>query len=118
MGFCDIDYRNALYFAALAKGHVLIVTGCSTIGIVYAIHFIKKQVKKVLDWEKVLYVVILMITMTLRILRYGYNEELSWLLFTAGIVLITTFYFYELKTVEKVGVELDHEGENVFKYDD
>jgi hypothetical protein len=59
-----------------------------------------------------------MITMTFRMLRYEYNEELSWLLLIAGISLIATFYFYELKAVEKVGVALDHEGENVFKYDD
>jgi hypothetical protein len=98
--------------------YVFILTGCSIIGIVYIIHFIKKRVKAVLDWEKVLYVITLMVTITFRMLHYGYNEELSWLLLTTGIILIATFYFYELKAVEEVGVELEHEGENVFKYDD
>lgn len=98
--------------------YIFILIGCSIIGIVYVIHFIKKRIKAVLDWEKVLYVIILMVTMTFRMLHYKYNEELSWLLFIAGIVLIATFYFHELKNVEKGIDELDHEGENVFKYDD
>jgi hypothetical protein len=99
-------------------GHISILTGCSTIGIVYVIHFIKKRVKAVLDWEKVFYVAILMVTITFRMLHYGYNEVMSWLLLIAGISLIVTFYFYELKRIEEVSVELDHEGENVFKYED
>jgi hypothetical protein len=100
------------------NGRILIVTGCSIIGIVYFIHFIKKQAKRVLDWGKVLYVITLMITITFRMLHYEFNEELSWVLFVTGIILIVTFYFHELKSPEKEGVELDHEGENVFKYDE
>jgi hypothetical protein len=99
------------------NGRALIVTGCSVIGIVYAIHFVKKQVKEVLDWEKVLYVMISMLAITFRILHYEYNEELSWLVLTSGIILIATFYFQELKNKEKEADELD-EGKNVFKYDD
>lgn len=98
--------------------YIFILIGGSTIGIVYTIHFIKKNTKTALDWEKVFYVITLMVAVIFRKLHYGYNEELSWLLFSAGMVLITTFYFYELKTVDTVGIELDHEGENVFKYDD
>lgn len=100
------------------NGRALIVTGSSIIGVAYAIHFIKKQVKEVLDWEKVLYVMISMLTIVFRILHYGYNEELSWLVLTSGIILIATFYFQELKNKEKEADELDHEGENVFKYED
>jgi hypothetical protein len=124
--WCRISYFG---FAILITGtlftlqhwpgqYVFILMGCSIIGIAYFIHFIKKRIKTVLDWEKVFYVIIVMVTMIFRMLHYGYNEELSWLLLIAGISLIATFYFYELKTVEKVGVALDHEGENVFKYDD
>ena len=124
--WCRIGYFG---FAILITGilftlqhwpgqYVFILIGGSIIGIVYVIHFIKKRIKTVLDWEKVLYVIVLIVKIIFRMLHYGYTEELSWLLFTAGIVLIATFYFYELKTVETVGVELDHEGENVFKYDD
>lgn len=98
--------------------YILTLIGCSIIAIVYAIHFIKKRIKAVLDWEKVFYVIILMATIVFRMLHYGYNEELSWLLFTAGIILITTFYFYELKNRETEEDKLDYEGENVFKYDD
>ena len=99
--------------------YVFILTGCSIIGIAYVIHFIKKRVKVLLDWEKVLYVITLMVAITFRMLHYGFNEVLSWLLLIIGISLIATFYFYELKRIEKVSVvELDNEGENVFKYED
>jgi hypothetical protein len=124
--WCRIGYFG---FAILIAGmifklqhwpgqYVFILIGCSITGIVYVIHFIKKRVKAVLDWEKVLYVITLMVTITFRMLHYGYNEVMSWLLLIASISLIATFYFYELKRIEEVGVELDHEGENVFKYED
>jgi hypothetical protein len=124
--WCRIGYFG---FAILITGmlftvqhwpgrYVFILMGCCIVGIVYIIHFIKKRVKAVLDWEKVFYVIISMVTMIFRMLHYGYNEELSWLLFTAGIILITTFYFHEFKRIEETGVELDIEGENVFKYED
>jgi 4-hydroxybenzoate polyprenyltransferase len=74
--------------------------------------------RTLLDWEKAFYITVLVITTIIRTLYVGYNEELSWLSLIAAIVLISTSYFYEVKNIGKEKDELDHEGENVFKYKD
>jgi hypothetical protein len=117
-GFASIIFGSYLGIQTGSKGQALFVIGCSIIGGVYIVHFIQKRMRTLLDWEKAFYITVLVITTIIRTLYVGYNEELSWLSLIAAIVLISTSYFYKVKNIGKEKDELDHEGENVFKYKD
>ncbi|MFA6059193.1 MAG: hypothetical protein WC756_13400 [Taibaiella sp.] len=117
-GFAAIIIGLFLGVERGSKGQAFVLIGWSIIGGSYLVHFIQKQMKTFLDWEKALFIIIFSITIIIKTLYYRYNEELSLLSLITTIILISTFYLQELKDIRKKENELDNEGENVFKYED
>lgn len=97
------------------ESSLFIFSGSMIIIVGYVAHFSRKSNKEALDWLKLIYALITVVTVVLRLLHISSAEVWLWLIMVATLILVATWYFQQLQHKEESYSELADDDKNIFR---
>lgn len=97
---------------------LLLLIAAGTTAIAYTIHFFRKRYKRALDVIKLVYLLLLLTSISARQMHFSLSVELSWAVTIVFLALLVLSYIEEWKGVPEAKAGIATEGSAIFLYSD